>query len=227
MLYFSKIAKRNYEPASLTSTTLSNFRNHDIQILIFVYSKNITSLGAFKIVRKSLIDPAQADRSGAAAHAKVQEVVDELKEIHKSNYSGSAISWNMWANSILASEPHLRAALMQEAPPGTLIELFTRAPDHRDNVLRNIRSNVSIGISMNQANVQHIRELRSSLNNIKEVAGRLTVAIQDADRRLELLEARSESNTDLMNAVEQAVQENEFSSDAYSRVVNIPDVDHN
>lgn len=226
MSYFTKSSKRNIDPQDLTPANLVSWRSAVVHLYVYVYSKAISSLAIFKKVKKALLDPEQTDRSGAAAIVEIQEVVQRLKEIHKYNYAGAAISWTMWANKILASESHLRDGLMHSPPPGSLIELFTRAPDHADNILRNVRSNVSIGVSMNRANVQHLREIRATLDDFGALLGNLNLRFQELDSRVKLMENGAESNSELLNVVEDAVHENTFSQEAYNLVSNVPDYDH-
>lgn len=114
-------------------------------------------------LKKTLIDVQTRDRSGAASIAIVQQYVDQLKEIHKFNYSGRDIHWQIWATTILSAEAHRREAMLHKPPPGKINEFFTRALDHSDNVLRGVRQNVSIGISVNNEAKEYIRQIKPEM----------------------------------------------------------------
>lgn len=153
VLFFVK--KRNYEIADITNQMLVNWKSLDVAIYVHVFSLSMHNQAIFKKAKKILIDVQVRDRSGAATNAVVHELAEQLKDKHRFHYAGADIHWKIWANAILDADAF-------QPPPGRIIELFTRAPDHSDNILNGVQQNVSIGKSVNDAVKASVRGLRGT-----------------------------------------------------------------
>lgn len=202
--------------------------NIEVIIYVHVYSLSMSNQATFKSAKKSLIDVQNRDRSGAASNAILQQYVDQLKDIHRFNFSGRDIYWQNWANAILSAEAHRREAMFSEPPPGKINEFFTRASDHSDNVLRGVQQNVSIGISLNQAAKESIRQMKPELIALKNLIEQMTQQFNYLMTKFTSLENCVKSNENLLEGVAHAanVTENEVSDIAYEQIQYLEDKDH-
>lgn len=205
-----------------------NWLNTEVIVYVHVYSLSMCNQATFKLAKKALIDVQTRDRSGAANNAVVQQYADQLKEIHRYNFSGRDIHWLIWANAILSAEAHHREAMLNEPPPGKIIEFFTRAPDHSDNVLRGVQQNVSIGISFNHAAKESLRQMKSEMDELEDLIGKVTQQFKNLKCKFTLFENSVESNENLLNGIANAVNvtENEVSETAFQNIEYLEDPDH-
>lgn len=182
----------------------------------------------YKRAKKAIIDPLERNRAGAATNLAVQEIAQQLKEIHKYNFSGRDIHWNIWANAILAADAHLRESMMSDSPPGKIIELFTRAPANPETVVRDLQRNVSIGMSVNNTTKEAVKQVRQELDTMKQVIEQLTKMWVTLNARFELLENSVQTNDEMLGAIGTAarVVESEVSENAFDQIEYLDDPDH-
>lgn len=205
---------------------MQKWRGLEVDVFVHVYSLSLTSLSHFKNAKKALIDPYSADRSGAASLVVVQELVKELKEIHKHNYVASTITWNMWANIISKAEVHLQEAMKHEAPPEHLISLFSRAPTHADDRLQTIRSNFQLATTVSDSYASDLSQLRVTVNEIRELAKAFTTLADDLDKRLKVCENKRDCHNEMLGAANVVIEESSFSVRAFNDISNHEDIDH-
>lgn len=144
-----------------------NWQDVEVSTYVHIYSLSLCNQLTYKRAKKAIIDPLERNRAGAATNLAVQEIAQQLKEIHKYNFSGRDIHLNIWANAILAADAHLRESMMSDSPPGKIIELFTRAPANPETVVRDLQRNVSIGMSVNNTTKEAVKQVRQELDTMK------------------------------------------------------------
>lgn len=207
---------------------LVNWQAIDLAVYVHVYSLSMCNQAIFKKAKRALIDIQERDRAGAAANSAVRDIANRLKDIHKFNFSGSDIHWQIWANAIHATPAHLREAQMQEGPPGKIIELFSRASNPSDTTLRTAQRNVSIGRSVNNTTKEAIKQMRGEVTGLKEVINEVIRIFNKLESRMELLEQSVNNNDTLLDGVAEAVAvvENEVSESAFTQIEALEDPDH-
>lgn len=50
--------KRNYMPSNISLDLLAHLRNKQVQVVVFVYSRNVATNPTYNLVKKILLDPA-------------------------------------------------------------------------------------------------------------------------------------------------------------------------
>lgn len=213
----------------MTQQQLVNWQESEVLVYVHVYSLSLSNQALFKRAKRALINPLEKDRAGAATNAAVQEIAQQLKAIHRFNFSGRDIHWTIWANAILtAADAHQRESMMHSGPPGKIMDLFHSAPDHPQNVVRRLQSNVSIGLSVNNTTKESVRQLREELDGIRPLVEQLNAAFERLSTRLEFLEENVKTTDTLLGDVGTAADiiENEVSQEAYERIEFLDDPDH-
>lgn len=226
VLFTTNLGKRNLKFSDVTTQLLTNWQNTEVNVFIHIYSLNVSSQNLFKKIKKQLIDPANVDRAGAASNSMVREVADNLKEVHKFHFVGPDIAWTIWANQLMSMEPYERDAAINEPPPGKLIELFNRAMDPADHVLRGLQRNVSIGRTVSNLKNQEIQECRAIFDDMVDLMKRAQLKAVELDNRLKLMEQTAVTSSELLSTINEAVEESEFSGEFFERIQNQEDVDH-
>lgn len=224
--FSTKTARKVIEYDSISDKHLAGWKDVDLCVYVHIYSLSVNSQTTYKKLKKSLIDPAVADRAGASAFVEVQDLVAKLKETHRNNFQGSAIAWTIWANQILGSEGHAREQLMQGPPPANIIRLFTRAQDASSANLCAVRSNVSIGASVSQGLARHFEGMCTLADKMTLMAKDFTLLAQEFNERVKLANTVAATNVETLTAVATAVEETSFSNEVFDAIANVEDVDH-
>ena len=84
---------RNNNLSNITGTKLQSMMNRSISLYIFKYSHHIVSKVNYDFAKKTLIDPVQTDRAGAATISMEHQLCDRLKLIHQQHYETFDFNW--------------------------------------------------------------------------------------------------------------------------------------
>lgn len=188
----------------------------------------MSSSAVFKAAKKSLIDPAERDRAGATAINVVQNIEQQLKDIHKNTFTSTAIGWTIWANYISASEAHLQETRLNDPPPPHIIHLFDRVQTSAEALLTNARRNTSIGLTLNEGFAQGLKVVQKEIDELAEVVGNVQIRLSALRNRVHQLVNESESNNRVLSVFENSLEprETEFSSEMFGLIADQEDVDH-
>lgn len=214
--------------SSITASVLQNWKNAEISLFVHIYSTSISSQQLFKRLKKELIDPANVDRAGASSILEVNRLVELLKETHKYNYTGADIHWVMWANQIHGSDAHRRDAMVNEPPPGRLIELFSAVREHPDAVLQRSRHNISVGATVAESLGVGIRDCLVTLDRFQNLIEQVSLVGAELKQKLTLLDSNTATSQRILDAVNDSlhVTESGFSEEVFGRITNQDDIDH-
>lgn len=186
----------------------------------------MSSQATFKAVKKSLIDPANVDRAGAASSATIHDLAERLKQIHKFHFVGSQIAWEMWATQLIGLDCYQRDLRVNDPPPGKLIELFRRAQDPSDVVLGGVRQNATIGRRVNEVVLREVAQVREAFDGLSMILQEFQVQMNLLGSRLTLMETARQASTEILSTVVEAVEKNEAAENFYINVENLEDPDH-
>lgn len=228
LLYDPK-GRRSHAPTSISSDLLASLRNKEVHIIVFVYSRNISTFAIFSLVKKNLLDPAVKDRSAAVANQGVDEIVDRLKRTHSHQFiTQQPIGWRIWATYIATKPSHSHDELILNPPPDHIVPMFRAIPINEAQILANAQQGLRVARNVNgfqRANLQGIRERVLQLQTIVESCQR---EITSLVTHLDYLQQQTEREDSLLSDVTTAVRPSEstFSVDVASMVVDCEDVDH-
>ncbi|XP_039439012.1 uncharacterized protein LOC120420127 [Culex pipiens pallens] len=225
VLFNDKSNRRLYAPEKLTENILQHWRKKEIHVLLHQYSLSVSSKAVFKTVKEALLDPAEKDKSGAAAIRAEEDVVKKLREVHGDKWRAHDIAWKMWATYITAGEPHQHSQMLLEPPPANIVQLFAAK---ESAVVRNIQRNFSMAHNVQAGYPNEIATLRQAANILKEGIQTITSQFQILDRSIEALEARSSCTGSFIDAAEDAVrvEETDFSNTLAEHVGTQNDNEH-
>ncbi|KAJ1561016.1 hypothetical protein HK096_006310 [Nowakowskiella sp. JEL0078] len=113
VIIFDSVSQCSYAPSGVDEGQLQSWQSKDgIHVYLHMYSLSIGNSALFCLVKKQLLTPTRTDRAGAASNQLEREM-----ETHRHNYIGTDLNFQLWANHILSSEPHLQEAMAQQGPP--------------------------------------------------------------------------------------------------------------
>lgn len=87
-------------------------------------NKSVHGHGQFVL---KLLQPEQRDRAKADNTQSLMALVEVLKQKYSSVFAANVSVWQMWANAIQSSPPHLQEEMTNNVPPAHLIHMFVRA----------------------------------------------------------------------------------------------------
>lgn len=226
---FDNKSRRFIDLNGITSKDLQRWSDDRLLNLhICQYSHAVSNKALWTAVEKKLLEPAERDRSGAAAESAIATVVEQLKEEHRLHYRAAYICWRQWADFIFKQPAHLRGRLIHDPPPQHLIHLFARTHSDTDMLVNELRQNLSIGEGINSGITLDVVSLRNAFDPMKICVFELYKATKDFEVRLTALEHKCQNNNETLSLFQEAVGpvENEFGKEMYSNIGEQDDVDH-
>lgn len=233
---FQTIAGKRNIDWPVPTHILTSWRDSEVNVYLHVYSLDVNSRAAYLTLKKTLINPYEKDRSGASSNQRIQAVVDELRDIHKYVYAGKDIVWRMWANEIVAKEPHLYETLVRDPPPANILRFMTLADDNPQATLRNFRRTVSVTSNLSETYSHKTHELKKYVDeatslqaDIAQKSERLRVVFHKIQSLTDGLNNYATANADLLQNMNQSFAqpaESEFSVETFQNIENVNDIDH-
>jgi hypothetical protein len=219
-----KIGKVKWCPSQVTPTILQNWRNKTICCWIHVYSKSVSSNALFSVVKKTLLQPERRDRANAATTQSLITLKAELKEKHH-QYTAMDISWQLWANYILHSEPHLHSTLIEDCPPSHLIHFFSRVPVNEAEILDITRRGIAVAKNFNHQNRLEMDRLKNEFEILNQA---LQPIIRNFQVRMKGYDEQLLMQNGIIEALEHTVGpvEHAYGRNLILGMTNVPDVDH-
>lgn len=222
LIFQDKSGKRNISPSKLDSNLLVSWLSREILVIVYKYSEAVITLEQWHQVQSQLIRPLEKDRSGAESVASINQLKEELKQVHGKYLSGDDVNWGCWA-SWISSKPHdQRTDLKNQVPPDHLINLFSSVPVHSDTLLEKARLDLQVASTVNGAYRNILQELKNDhqqLGNVVKIMG----------ERISMLETKQNEYDEMLQAMRNsvAVKETKFSVELARSVTDCLDVDHN
>eukprot|EP00474_Spongospora_subterranea_P004523 CRZ04981.1 hypothetical protein [Spongospora subterranea] len=123
-----------YNAESITASILQNWtaREHTVDCFIYKYGLNVQTLAQYSDFQAAVLEPAEADRAGAASNDVVSTIMNQLRNRWGTTYMSQSINWQIWANSISIEPINRHEALIAQPPPMDIIHLFRHSPTDSD-----------------------------------------------------------------------------------------------
>lgn len=153
-------------------------------------------------------------------------MVELLKQTHKGIFAANVSVWQMWANAIQSSPPHLQDQLVGNAPPPHLIHMFIRASTSETEIRESVQRGLQVADNLNDVYAGHLAKIREDFDKIRN---EVTRGFDFMDARLKSFEDVVNSNSRLVNAMSSAVtpHPNAVSMEEERLVTDLEDIDHN
>lgn len=234
---FDTKGKRNYNPSNISSDLLANLRNKDVHVVAFVYLRNVSTNGAFNLVKKNLLDPAVRDRSAAIANQLIDDTIDKLKQAHSHHLTTpQPIGWRIWATFIASKHSHCHEELILQPPPEHVVLLFRNVPPTSEaEKLSNAQQGIRIARNVNGIQRTSLRGIQERMAKIQSTIDLCQSTIQkgqqefsDLATQLDYLIQQAEREDSLLQDINSAVrtEESTFSMVSAAQVTDCEDVDH-
>lgn len=200
---------------------LQNWRDKEISLYLHIYSLSVSNRAIWNTVKESLIEPNERDRSGAASTLAVLGLTEELRKAHGGVLEAHGMAWTFWANAIQSAPAHKHSSMMQY-PPESLAGLFKAKEGTRVNA---IRRELETANNVNDSYHEDIVALRNAFDTLR---ASLNTNLNALDHRIELLEIRERTSSNLINAMKTSVvvHEGEIGKDLRNQITDCLDVDH-
>lgn len=221
--------KRNYNPTNISSDLLIHLRNKEVHVVVFTYSRNVSTNGTFNLVKKNLLDPAVKDRSAAVANQLIDEIIDKLKLAHSHHLTTpQPIGWRIWATFIASKPSHSQEQLILDSPPDHVVVLFRSVATSEAEILSNAQQGLRIARNVNGNQRAGLRSIRDRVQQMKSIVDSCQRGIDDLFTHLDYLEQQQGREDSLLSDMSSAVrtQESSFSVDAANMVTDCDDIDH-
>lgn len=226
---FDVKGRRNYTPSSITMDLLTSLRSKEVHVIVFVYSRNVSTHGTFSIVKKTLLDPAVKDRSDAVANLVIDNLIAKLKEYQSHKYVAlQPIAWRMWATYV-GSKPSLtQDQLLMDPPPYQVSEFFRSIPTTEAEILTNAQKGLRVARNVNGIQRGNLRGIRERVQRLQATIDSCTRELGDLITHLDCLEQMSEREDSLLQDMDSAIrpEESSFSIEVAQLVTDCEDVDH-
>lgn len=195
---------------------------------IHIYGLAVASKAIFFTIKEQLLDPVEKDKAGAASNTIVFDLLNRLKEIHRSNYRSKDLNWYEWASFVAAEPPQRHEQLLNEPPPLEMIRLFERAPFGSDHVLNEVRRSVNIAQTITAGQERDLQQLGRSIGQLKELFNECHKALVDVQLKYDAIIQTTNNNNLILESVQQSTRpvETERTLNLFYAVQDQEDVDH-
>ena len=155
--------KHVYKLDSLSLNTLKCWEdeNRELHLYIYKHSSAVSSSKLYKMV-EVLLKNAENIESGV--DVAVQEILQELKNVHLFHYEGLEQAWQLWADYICKQKAENHDRLIREAPPPELRKCFNSAKDCSEERLDSINQDVHVASSINNQISSRFVDIKLLLN---------------------------------------------------------------
>jgi hypothetical protein len=221
--------KRNYIPSNISPDLLVHLRNKEVHIVVFVYSRNVSTNGSFNILKKNLLDPAIKDRSAAVANQLIDEIIEKLKKTHSHHLTTpQPIGWRIWATFIASKPQHSHDQLVLESPPEHVVVMFRSIPTSESEILCNAQQGLRIARNVNGGQRANLREIRERVQRLKTTVESCNREIDALVTHLDYLDHQSDREESLLRDMDNSIrpEESTFSIDTANLVTDCDDIDH-
>lgn len=153
--FFDNKSRRPTTVSTLSESDLGRWTDgRIITAHVYAYSVSVNSKNAWTNVQRTLLEPANVDRAGAASELELHRLTTELKTTHQEHYQALWINWKAWADYILKQPAINQDRLKAGPPPSSLIHLFSCARLPSDQLLGRLRENVNLAAGVNEGIVE-------------------------------------------------------------------------
>lgn len=227
--FYDQTHRRSFKLDVITDTDLNRWTDgRKITINICHYSTAVVNKTIWGKVEKKLLKPAAKDKAGAAAEAAVDQMINELKTAHRFHYVANYITWRMWADYVLKQPGNQWQSAIQAPPPHHMLHLFTAARTNPDDLVSELRHNLSIGKSINSGFEDDVAQLVNEFQQLKVKFDNVFHGMISLESRLNALQAKCKTTGDNLSLFEVAVppSETEFSAQMFDQIIEQDDIDH-
>lgn len=221
--------KRNYSPTNISPDLLTHLRNKEVHVIVFIYSRNVSTNTIFNVVKKNLLDPAVKDRSAAVANQLIDEIIEKLKQAHSHHLSTpQPIGWRIWATFIASKPSHSHEQLILDNPPDHVVVLFRSIATKEAEILTNAQQGLRIARNVNGIQRASLRGIRERVQRLQSIIDSCQREISSLVTHIDYLEQQSEREDSLLLDMNGAIQtqESTFSVDEGNMVTDCDDIDH-
>lgn len=221
--------KRNYSPTNISSDLLIHLRNKEVHVVVFIYSRNVSTNGTFNLVKKNLLDPALKDRSAAVANQLIDEIIEKLKQTHSHHLTTpQPIGWRIWATFIASKPSHSQEQLILDTPPDHVVLLFRNVPTSEAEILSNAQQGLRVARNINGIQRAGLSSIREQVQQLKSIVNSCQKGIDDLSTHLDYLEQQQEREDSLLSDMSGSVrtEESTFSVETANMVTDCDDIDH-
>lgn len=150
-------------------------KKKQIEVVLFKYSATLESLANFELFQKTLLMPAETDRSGAPAEVIVRETVERLKQVWGKYYQSYYCNWRLWADRILKSPPHQHEFLLsaESSLPHDMVHLFYTVHENPEVEMNRIKRANEVSIQINDKARGDFGVARDLLHHVETAVDRL------------------------------------------------------
>ncbi|XP_037042659.1 uncharacterized protein LOC119078999 [Bradysia coprophila] len=226
---FDPKGRRNHTPTGISTDLLVSLRSKEVDVVVFVYTRNVATNGIFNIVKKQLLDPAVRDRSTAVANELIDEIIGKLKSAHSHHLTTpQPIGWRIWATFIAAKPTHAHEQLIRDSPPDHVVVLFRNIATSEAEILSNAQQGLRLARNVNGMQRTSLHGIRLRVQQLQSIINSCQREVESLMTHLEYLEQQAEREESLLCDMNNAVQpmESTFSLDTAELVTDCEDIDH-
>lgn len=171
LIFKEPVSKRTASLNEITTALLHFWKGKSVNALVCVYGSVVANGPTFKQLEKDLLELAQTDRSGAASMGAQNEMEMRLRETHRLHYVAMDINWSLWANQILAAEPHRQERMVVSAPPADIVHFFRSVQADQGVENERIRNSNRVALDENARLTERLDLMADGFSEIRRLIG--------------------------------------------------------
>lgn len=227
IIVYDKVGRRPHKPSLISTDLLTSLRNKEVNVYFYVYSTSISTKAVYTNFKKALIDPVEKDKAAADTSQRLFEIAGKLKEHHSYHLFAGPMVWNIWANNILSQPSHSHEDLIVQHPPDHILHLFRAVATQDSEIIASNQNGLRVARYVSNTNKNDLKDLRSSVNEVKNVLQILCGAVENLDQKLSVAERMAERENDLVEEMANTMHvDAHLDSFQFEEVDDLEDMDH-
>ncbi|KAG9415738.1 hypothetical protein AC1031_000116 [Aphanomyces cochlioides] len=138
---------------------LTKYREKTITISVYKWGNELSTGVQYLSFSKACLEPANVDRSGAAAEAEQQDVIRQMQS-EWTNLEAPQMAWRMWANEVCELPEGQRSRAISKGPATFIQHFRTTSSTAHAHIVR-LKRNCRLALDLVDGAILQFNELRA------------------------------------------------------------------
>ncbi|KAG9401774.1 hypothetical protein AC1031_007487 [Aphanomyces cochlioides] len=138
---------------------LAKYREKTITISVYKWGNELSTGAQYMSFSKACLEPANVNRSGAAAEAEQQDVIRQMQS-EWTNLEAPQMAWRMWANEVCELPEGQRSRAISKGPANFIQYFRTTSSTAHAHIVR-LKRNCRLALDLVDGAILQFNELRA------------------------------------------------------------------